>query len=175
MTLNTFRPTLSELGDRIVPSAVLNKPASLAPALTAPAPSAVPSHPLNGTGTGAYHVAQTPVAGLGERRDFFGKMTFKGLGTFDVTGSVRAVASAGGRATGTLYLTDAKGTITLNLRGPIQSANGAMPSEFVYNITKATGAYESLHGGYGLIQVSFAPPVRQPAGAVVGGFQMWVS
>lgn len=175
MSMNTFRPTLTTLGDRIVPSAVVTKPASFAPAIVAPAPSAVPSHPLVGSGTGAYHVAQTPIAGLGERRDFFGKMNFKGLGTFDVTGSVRAVADAGGRAAGTLYLTDAKGTITLNLRGAIQSANGAMPSEFVYNITKATGSYEHLRGGYGLIQVSFAPPVRQPAGAVVGGFQMWVS
>ncbi len=175
MTLTTFRPSLSELGDRIVPNATLPKPAECLPAIVAPTPAAVPSHPLSGSGAGAYHVARTPVAGLGERRDFFGKINFAGLGTFDVTGSVRAVAAAGGRATGTLYLSDGKGTITLNLRGPVQAANGAMPSEFVYTVTKATGAYGHLRGGYGLVHVTFAPPVQQPAGAVVGGYTMRVS
>lgn len=62
MTTNSFRPLLSELGDRILPSATLPKPAECLPAIVAPTPAAVPSHPLNGSGAGAYHVARTPAS-----------------------------------------------------------------------------------------------------------------
>ncbi len=171
MRLNSFCPSLTELGDRIVPSVTVSKPVSLAPAIVAPPVTTVPAHPLIGTGTGSYHIAQTPISGLGQRRDFFGKMSLGSLGTFDVTGSVRGNADAGGRATGTLTLTNAQGSITISLRGPIQSPNAAVPSEFVYTVTKATGAYQNLHGGYGLMQVNYGVAVRQPAGAVVGSYQ----
>jgi hypothetical protein len=168
----SFRPQLHSFDNRIVPSVTSVAPPSGQEAVAAQA--AIPKHPLDGMGTGQYHVAQTQIADGGTRYDYWGKITLKGLGTFDVTGHTRGVGNAGpARATGQLVLTNEHGSITISLQGTkIQAANSPVPNEFAYRISKATGDYSNLYGGYGVMQVGYSTPTKWPAGAVVGQYQM---
>jgi hypothetical protein len=78
------------------------------------------------------------------------------LGAVQITGSAHLpglVLSA--HATGQLTITNAKGTITLDLTGPTERAFGPMPRHLSYKITGGTGAYAGA-AGKGNVEVKLA-------------------
>ena len=102
----------------------------------------------------AFNVAGTfehPIGPIGNP-DSGPKYTFKGtgktktLGVFTLKGTIQLPGFiAVARATGTLIITTAKGTITLSLLGPKQ-APGSLPKTFGYTIVKGTGSYVHSKG-----------------------------
>jgi hypothetical protein len=159
------RLQLLELCERSLPSAVAPLPTPLA------APAAqVASHPLHGTGTGTYHGPAVTID-AGTSFTLSGTADLGSLGKFTVTGGVEGVGLiAAGRATGDLVLSDARGTITLKLHGPVQAAFSQPPEELVYTVTGGTGAFQHL-GGYGAVGLRRIPaPVvfgHPPVGTVI--------
>ena len=154
MTRWTCRPTLEELNTRALPSAVAPvPPADLPPVHTAPP---VYHHPLRGTGHGAYAQPQISID-AGTSYSLTGTVHLDGLGDFTVSGWVRGTGLVqGGRAGGQLVLTNAAGTLTVDLHGPVQGAFGAVPKELVYVVKGGTGAYAGVRG-YGVAGVAFTP------------------
>jgi hypothetical protein len=111
---------------------------------------------LHGTGRGTYHGPQITID-AGTSFSLTGKTDLGGLGSFAVTGSVEGVGMiASGRATGELVLSNARGTISLALHGPVQAAFSQPPSDLVYSVTGGTGAYRHL-GGYGVVAMHRIP------------------
>lgn len=156
---------LEELGERSLPSPVV-----LEPLASIPHPAIVQhAHPLHGTGTGTYHEPAVTID-AGTSFTLNGTAKLDGLGTFHVTGQVQGVGMiAWGRATGELVLTNARGTITLALHGPVQHAFGTLPHELVYSVSGGTGAYSHVTG-YGTVGMTLLPaPVafgQAPAGTI---------
>ena len=157
-----FRPVLETLDARALPSAVPTAPADPVPVVVVSAPPA--SHPLHGTGQGGY---TDPTFGgpvdAGVSHTLHGTVTLQGLSTFDLSGWVGGTGMVlNGRATGHLVLTNAKGTLTVELHGPIQPGFSPIPSELVYSISGGTGAYAHAKG-YGVTNLSFMPyPMPMP-------------
>jgi hypothetical protein len=74
-----------------------------------------------------------------------------------MTGSVQGVGMiASGRATGELVLSNAHGTITLALHGPLQAGFSQPPSELVYSVARGTGNFQHLRG-YGTVAMQRIP------------------
>lgn len=127
---------LEQLGERALPSAAVPAAATAA-ALQSHMPggqahgtySVLPGNPDIGK---AYHVQ-----GSGHVRGGVGDFTF--TGTLHALGFIRE-----GRATGTLTLSNAKGTLTLALTGPLQAGFSPLPVTFAYHATGGTGAYAHL-------------------------------
>jgi hypothetical protein len=70
---------------------------------------------------------------------------------------------ATGHAGGTLTLSGARGSLTLQLEGPTQPGFSAPPSTFAYTILGGTGAFAASHGS-GQVTVGFvASPSHGPA------------
>jgi hypothetical protein len=61
-------------------------------------------------------------------------------GTIDTVGSVRA-----GHATGTLTITGANGSLTLQVTGPAQHFFARLPHEFRYQVISGTGVDANVH------------------------------
>jgi hypothetical protein len=122
-------------------------------------------HPLHGTGTGTYHANPVPTD-AGTSFTLSGTVHVAGLGTFRVTGSVQGVGMiASGRARGELVLSNDRGTITLALHGPVQSAFSQPPAELVYSVVRGTGHFRHV-SGYGTVGIKRVPvpsAPRQPA------------
>ena len=69
------------------------------------------------------------------------------LGQVTVSGQVQLVGFiASGRAGGTLTLKNAKGSVTLQLTGPVEPGFGPFPQTLSYVITGGTGAYADEDG-----------------------------
>jgi len=79
---------------------------------------------------------------------------------------------ATGRATGTLTIAAPKGSLKLQLTGPVQGGFGALPSALSYTITSGTRSYRGATGsgsmvvtlnssvfssGFGLVSLRFVP------------------
>jgi len=113
---------------------------------------------LAGTITGTYTLAPvTPVIGQ--------TYVFTGSGNASDLGAVTANASitlpgfiAVGHATGTMTLSNANGSVTLRLAGPLQPTIGAFPTTLSYAIIGATGAYVGDTAD-GTIKVMLTPGV----------------
>jgi hypothetical protein len=103
-------------------------------------------HGLHGIAVGGYtSTMQIPDTGTAYHLD--GQGVFTTLGFATVTGDLHSVGFiAKGQATGTLTLTTAQGTVTLDLTGPTQSSFAPLPEQFTYQITAGTGAYANLQG-----------------------------
>jgi hypothetical protein len=145
---------LQELGERTLPSAVLQPLNAVDP--VAPVAIVQHSHPLQGTGTGTYHEPAVTVD-AGTSFTMSGTVHLNGLGSFQVAGGVHGVGMvAWGRAGGELVLTGAQGTITLLLHGQIQHGFAALPRELVYTVSGGTGAYSHLTG-YGTVGMTLMP------------------
>jgi hypothetical protein len=114
------------------------------------------AHPLHGTGTGTYH---GPVVTIDAGTSFTLTATANlgPLGTFTVTGWVQGVGMIeSGRATGELVLSNAHGTITLALHGPVQPSFSQVPPELIYSVTRGTGDFQHLRG-YGVVGMQRIP------------------
>ena len=166
MRATTFRPALETLDARALPSAVLTAPTDPVPVVIAAPPA---SHPLHGVGQGEYTDPAFGHVDAGISHSLHGTVALQGLGTFDMTGWVNGTGMIlGGRAMGQLTLTNAKGSLTLELHGPIQPGFAQIPSELVYSISGGTGAYAHAKG-YGVTHLTFMPylmpmqPVTPPA------------
>jgi hypothetical protein len=79
-------------------------------------------------------------------------VTFSGAGRVGSLGQVKFSGHFGtpgfiasGHATGSLELSNARGTVTLGLAGPTQPGFSSPPSSFAYTVLNGTGAYSTSH------------------------------
>ena len=161
-----FHPALESLDARALPSAVLTAPTDPVPVVIAAPPA---SHPLQGAGQGEYTDPTFGHVDAGIAHSLHGTVALQGLGTFDLSGWVNGTGMIlGGRATGHLVLTNATGSLTIELHGPVQPGFAPIPSDLVYSISGGTGAYAHAKG-YGVTHLTFTPypapmpPVTPPA------------
>jgi hypothetical protein len=141
------------LGDRILPSGSSVTPSALGSAAKT---ATAPHHPLQGTGTAAYHEPRITVD-TGMSLSLLGHGRLGDLGTFQVSGSINGVGLINkGRATGELVLKNSHGTITVNVHGPVQPSFAPIPRALVYVIAKGTGDFQHL-AGYGSLNVTLIP------------------
>jgi hypothetical protein len=84
-------------------------------------------------------------AGLSQALQGQGKVA--PLGMVTISGSIQLPGSiANGRPTGTVTLTNARGSVTLQLIGPVQAELTATPSKFTYTVISGTGTYQGAKG-----------------------------
>jgi hypothetical protein len=104
-------------------------------------------HTLAGTITGTYTVGHG-LPDLGTTYQLTGAGTLGLLGGVTASGSLQAIGFImQGRATGTLTLANAQGTLTLHLEGPVQAGFAALPQLFHFTFGGGTGTYQHLTGG----------------------------
>ncbi len=102
---------------------------------------------LVGTGTGTYTVDEVHalIADAGIKYNLQGTATLAQIGETTFTGSATSLGFAPkGNATGQLILTNAKGSLSLTLKGPEQPGGAALPKKFEYTVTSATGDFSTL-------------------------------
>jgi hypothetical protein len=153
-----FRPCVEQLDNRTLPSVSFGAgwlPAVAEPGLSlqsAPRPALVQHTPaphrllrlglVSGTWTN-----QPTLPDTGKTQDLEGSGVFFSLGQVQMSGRLHTPGFVlQGRTTGTLVLSNARGSITLELVGPLQSGFSPPPSAFQYTITGGTGAYAGLTG-----------------------------
>jgi hypothetical protein len=144
------RLRIEELGARILPRAA-PVPSGLAAGAThhadvTPPPAAARVN-LHGTVQGTLvPVIRGPIdAGL--QYDLTGAGVLGGQPPFLASGTLhRTGMIAPGHATGTLTLTNARGSITLRLEGPPQPGFAPLPGGFHFVVTGGTGAYWGVTG-----------------------------
>ncbi len=100
--------------------------------------------PLHGHGTGTV-TREFGIPDLGAIIDVHGTADLAALGHVSVEGSVRGVGNISqGHATGTLTFTNAHGSVTVALEGPVQSAFSPLPQHFHYSVVGSSGDYAGL-------------------------------
>jgi hypothetical protein len=101
---------------------------------------------LNGTLDGRWQVDMS-IPDTGEHQTLTGSGSVTPLGTVQATADLHSPGFiSNGRTTGTLVLSNARGTVQISLKGPSQSGFSGPPSTFVYAITGGTGAYAFATG-----------------------------
>jgi hypothetical protein len=107
-----------------------------------------PGAALDGALSG--HLTAAPV-NPGDVGAFFsvtGAGTLVGEGQVNVSGWLRATGMVqNGHAAGMLTITGPQGSLTVELRGPAQSAFSPLPGQFSLIVRSGTGAYAHLHAG----------------------------
>jgi hypothetical protein len=173
-----IRLNLEVLEGRAIPSVVLVKPPvpyltapvfAVAPAPVVARPTSWPAplapqslHALAGSGAGTY-VCNLKFSSTPTGFYFDGTATLQGMGKVHMTASIRGVGYAtNSRATGQITFTNASGSVTVQLTGPVQAALAPLPSSFQYKVVAATGAYSSLRdaGQLTLTRTKDAIPIR---------------
>jgi len=118
------------------------------PAWVIPPPCPNPPHHevvLNGVLSGSYVARTFPDAGTSY--DLSGQGQVQPLGPTNVTGGLHSLGFIlQGHAGGTLTLSNSKGTLTLELTGPLQRGFSHLPDQFDYEITGGTGAFAHATG-----------------------------
>src|SRR5207249_4044414 len=113
---------------------------------------ALVDHTLDGAGHGKY----TGDAVQSDRGLGFvlrGTANLAGMGHVAVHGSVHAVGFIQhGHAGGELTFSNSKGSVTVELTGPEQTAFSKLPTKFSYRVTGGTGSFASFsdHGSLSL-------------------------
>jgi hypothetical protein len=147
----TARRTLlrvEELGGRVLPSATV----------AATPPTAALSAPVRVTtgvawvGEGRFTVT-TNRATAAKTYALEGSASLGSSGFFTISGSVTTVGSKAGRATGRVVLSSPRGTLTLNVSGPTQAANAALPTTVTYSVVGGTGVF-SRYAGQGSLKLA---------------------
>lgn len=122
---------------------------------------------LAGTLTGAYSVGK-PMADLGGVYHFTGTGNAGTLGAVTIVGNISLPGFiATGHASGMLTLTNALGSVTLQLSGPLEAGFGAFPATLVYLLKQGTGTYAGDVAS-GTISVTLVPDTTAKGGG--GGF-----
>ena len=111
--------------------------------------SATTTHALGGTGQGTF---TNPLDQNDLTVDdmttynFDGTANLADMGAVTVTGTVHSVGFVlSGQATGQLTFTNSKGSVTVQLTGPVQEGFSPLPESFSYKVVSHTGtAYKSL-------------------------------
>jgi hypothetical protein len=118
---------------------------------------------LSGRGNGQFTPGPgNPNGGVSDQLTGVGH--FGRLGDVTITGSLEGVGSAGGRATGTLTLVGATGSVTIQLLGRAQGANAALPSQWSYVVTGGTGILQGL-SGHGTLSLVTLPQGNTGSGS----------
>ena len=158
---------VEELGQRILPSA---SPLTLLGA----APLAhhhvqQQEHALHGFGFAGY-TSNNQIPDTGTQYHLQGLGAFGKLGFATVTGDIHSVGFIlHGQATGTLTFTNARGSVTVDLTGPMQDSFAALPQQFHYQITGGTGPYTNLHD-QGTLQLQMFGSMATPGAPGHGVF-----
>ncbi|HLW68701.1 MAG TPA: hypothetical protein VKS79_25510 [Gemmataceae bacterium] len=139
------------------------------PTTTTPAPptttSTTPaqqSHALYGSGTGTY-ICTLEFMTVPSGYHFTGNGSVKSMGAVQMQIDVYGNGfNNNGSAHGTITLTNAKGSVTVQITGPSQPKLSPLPESFQYKIVQATGAYRGMTdtGTLQLIRTPDAVPVR---------------
>jgi hypothetical protein len=152
------------LGQRILPSAT---------PFHAPVPVATTAQlttqprDLAGQGCGTY-TGKSLVVDAGPSYTLHGTAVLFRMGQVTVDGSVNGLGLiASGYATGTLTLRNDDGTVTIELKGPKQTAFTPLPEDWQYSVTSATGDYNKVKGETGTVHLTFkADAVPMTAGVL---------
>src|SRR5437660_1600781 len=145
---------LEELGARVLPSTTVPVKATTltTPAKITPAPIATVTGP-SWLAHGRYATATTK-AGAGATYTIEGSTNFPGFGFISVKGTIQSVGNVRqGQAHGRLTLSSKRGTLVLDVTGPTQSANAALPSRLTYRVVSGTGFF-AHYAGHGQVQLS---------------------
>jgi hypothetical protein len=150
-------PRLEELSSRVLPSV------TVLPTLPAPAHVEAAhmqhSHLLHGKGEGNY-LGQQIIADAGQNYQLSGKANLAGLGSVVVTGSVHGVGFvAHGHAGGELKFSNAHGSVTIDLVGPLQAGFANLPHQFSFHTVASTGSYHGMHVS-GTLQLILTPDLH---------------
>jgi hypothetical protein len=160
-----FRPRVEGLeSKRLLASHPLAAPAVAALVATSPPERFVA---LNGLLHGTYQ-NHDGLPDVGNTIDLMGSGHVATLGRTDVTGHLRTLGNiALGHATGTLFLSDPRGTVTLSLKGPDQKGPAGLPDHFRFTATGGTGAFKNIDdtGTAFLIRI----PAKSPATGTTPG------
>jgi hypothetical protein len=133
-----------------------------------------PKHTLQGSASGHY-IGNLLMVDAGVVDKLTGTAKLKNLGAFNLTGVLQGVGFIfQGHATGQLVLSSTQGTITLTLRGPVESGFQPLPSTFSYRISAATGAYQHMTGT-GHVTVKLIPAPTAFGLPPQGLFQLTIS
>jgi hypothetical protein len=85
------------------------------------------------------------------------------MGKVFISIAIRGVGfQTGARATGRITLSNASGTVVVDLTGPVQPSLSPIPSNYHYKVVGGTGAYANLkdEGQLTLTRIPDAIPVR---------------
>jgi hypothetical protein len=139
---------VEQLGARVLPSTTV---------ATTPTPTTTVSsttlHPFGQAWTGQGRFALASASNGGKTYTLQGSADLGGSTFYSVTGTITTVGSRTGQATGKVVLSSPKGTLTLALTGPTQSANSKLPGTVTYKIVGGTGAF-AHYAGQGSMQMS---------------------
>ena len=154
MSKLSTRLVLEELDARTLPSVSTAFPMSVVKTAVV----TQHTHTLQGSASGHY-IGNLLMVDAGVVDKLTGSARLKGHGSFSLTGVLQGVGFIfHGHATGQLVLSSTQGTITLALRGPVESGFQPLPSTFAYKISAATGAYQHLTGtGHVTVKLIPAP------------------
>ncbi len=145
---------LEELGQRTLPSVT---PFSMVIPHSIHSQAAPQAHPLAGQGQGTY-TGNSLIVDAGVSDTLQGQANLARLGQVTVQGAVHGLGFiASGHATGTLTFTNDNGSVTLELKGPLQKGFSPLPTNWHYVVTEATGAYQDLQGEKGSLQLTLTP------------------
>ena len=161
-TLESIRPLSG------IPTSGLTE-AAVAAISTIPLPHLVA---LKGSTRGTY-ASESSVPDIGATDTVRTSGKLARLGHAIVSGSLNSTGFiAHGRAGGTLLVTVAGGTLTLELTGPTQPGFSPLPTKFSYVITKGTGKFHDRFGdpvGKGTVDVILNPVNSSAAKTGQGG------
>ena len=129
---------------------------------------------LHGMGFGSY-ANNFNVPDTGASYHLNGLGVFSKLGFATVSGDIHGVGFIQhGHATGTLTLTNAHGSVTIELTGPVQDGFSPLPYKFQYQVTGGTGAYQNFHDT-GTLQLQLIGSTGPPGSPGHGVFTLWIS
>jgi hypothetical protein len=149
MTLRRTVLHVEELGGRVLPSA------GLAAVPTAAAASATVQQVTTGSawsGQGRFTITTNRTTAA-KTYALDGSTSLGSAGFFAISGSVTTVGNKAGHVTGRVVLSSPKGTLTLNVVGPTQSANATLPTSLTYTVASGTGVF-SHYSGQGTLKLA---------------------
>jgi len=135
------------------------------------------THPAHGHVTGSYTSGMHGVD-AGVQDNFTGTGHITRLGNVTATGMIDGVGDAAqGHAMGTLTFTSAKGSLTIDVTGPVQKMFSPLPQHFHYHVISGTGVDAHVRGT-GTLSLNFLildPPAPvSPGMPATGGFVMTI-
>ena len=96
---------------------------------------------LNGEVSGKFLLAPG-IPDVGSSQTLIGSGTVTPLGQVSASGTMKSPGFiARGRTTGTLNLSNANGSVTIQLTGPLKPGFATLPRKFTFKIVAATGQY----------------------------------
>ena len=147
-----LRPRVESLESLTLLSGLAASMHAVAALATAPNPTTPRDLALNGTVHGTYTSHSLP--DVGTTYDLTGHGHVSHLGRTSLTGNLHSVGfivmlpvsatTPDAHATGQVFLSDSRGTVTLTLTGPPQEAFANLPDRFTYKVTNGSGAFRNV-------------------------------